>query len=79
MGKLLIRTATAGQAGAGNPADMSREEHHRTMGNEEIGSRQITSTNTGPEPFYRPTHTHNGEIPLPTIKEGVMRAESPGP
>ena len=64
MGKLLIRTATVGQAGAGNMADRSLEAHHRTMGNSIIGSRHITSTNTGPEPFNRPSHTHNSTIAL---------------
>lgn len=47
MDRLLIRTATAGQAGTGNPADRSATTHRpRRSGKRLSGSRRVTDTNT---------------------------------
>jgi hypothetical protein len=46
--RLLIRTATAGQAGTGNPADNSHQMHRsKRSGKPLSGSHWITATNIG--------------------------------
>jgi|GEM_PF-5037778 len=71
--RLLIRTATAGQAGTGNPADNSHQMHRSKRSGQPLsGSRWITATNTGRPSPDRQGNTHS-PLCLPTSVRDVLK------